>query len=392
MTIKSLLFCLFLYVCLVWVGSAYMNTGPDIQHYGLLFTAIGLIAVLAFIIGARLFGWWRLWRAKAAVRPSPVAKSLPALHPDDEAISALIAEANAALAKAPSLAGRRVPASLSTLPLYLLVGAESSGKTSTFLNSSTEPQLLAGQGTTPVSPTRLCNFWLAKDAIFAEVGGRMFTAELGRWNQLLAALRPQAALPLWRRLWGAPVSRIDLRGVIAFCDSKELTGASSDPQRLERYSRDWQERLRAIAAQFGAGLPVYVVITKCDKIPFFSDYFRRLPESEVNQVLGCTLPPPNSQHRFPQTSLWRPKPSGLRLPFVPSIKPSPGGASLNWLTNPIPPSGRESTNFLASSSGFARRWCSFLLTCSALTRSAPASCSAVTTSRVSAKPKPSTLR
>jgi type VI secretion system protein ImpL len=38
-----------------------------------------------------------------------------------------------------------------------------------------------------------------------------------------------------------------------------------------------------------------VVITKCDKIPFYSDFFRRLPESEVNQVLGCTLPPNSSQ-------------------------------------------------------------------------------------------------
>ena len=214
-------------------------------------------------------------------------------------MSALIAEANAALAKAPSLAGRREAASLSTMPLYLLIGAEGSGKTSTFLNSATEPQLLAGQGTTPVSSTRLCNLWLAKDAIFAEIGGRVFAGDLARWNQLLAALRPPVALPFWRRLWSGPESRIDLRGVIAFCDSKELTGASSDPQRLERHSRDWQERLRSIAALFGAGLPVYVVVTKCDKIPFFSDYFRRLPESEVNQVLGCTLPPPNSQPAVP---------------------------------------------------------------------------------------------
>ena len=102
MTIKSLFFCLFLYVCLVWVGSAYLNTGADnIQHYGLLWTAIGLIAVLAFIIGARLFGWWRLSRAKAAARPVPPPKSVAPVHPDDEAMNALEAEANAALAKAP---------------------------------------------------------------------------------------------------------------------------------------------------------------------------------------------------------------------------------------------------------------------------------------------------
>jgi type VI secretion system protein ImpL len=298
-TIKSLFFCLFLYVCLVWVGAAYLNTGPDIVHYALLWTAIGLIAVLALIIGARLFGWWRLWRAKAAARPAPAMKPDPSTHPDDEAMSALIAEANAALAKAPSLAGRGGGASLAAMPLYLLIGPEGSGKTSTFLNSGTEPQLLAGQGTAPVAPTRLCNLWLAKDAIFAEIGGRVFAAELSRWSQLLGVLRGQVAVPFWRRLWGEPEPQMDLRGVIAFCDSKELIGASSDPQRLERYSRDWQERLRSIAEKFGAEFPVYVVITKCDKIPFFSDFFRRLPESEVNQVLGCTLPARNLQAARP---------------------------------------------------------------------------------------------
>jgi len=291
-TIKSLFFCLFLYVCLVWVGSAYFNTSePDILHSGLLWTGIGLIAVLVFIIGARLVGWWRLSRAKAAARPAPASapKAVAPVHPDDEAMSALLAEANAALAKAPSVAARRDRAMLSAMPLYLLIGPEGSGKTSTLINSGLEPQLLAGQGTAPFSPTRLCNLWLAKDAVFAEIAGRIFGGDLGRWNQLLAAFHPRVVRPFWRRLWNDAEPRIDLRGVIAFCDSKEFTGASSDPQRLERYSRDWQERLRAIAERFGAGFPVYVVVSKCDKIPFFSDFFRRLPESKVNQVLGCTL-------------------------------------------------------------------------------------------------------
>jgi type VI secretion system protein ImpL len=294
-TIKSLFFCLFLYVCLVWVGAAYWNTGPDIQHFGLLWTAVGLIAVLAFIIGARLFGFWRLWRAKAAARPAPTTKPVSSVHPDDAAMSQLIAEANATLAKAPAFAGRPGGASLSAMPLYLLIGPEGSGKTSTFLNSATEPQLLAGQGASPVAPTRLCNFWLAKGAIFAEIGGRMFAAELSRWSQLLVALRGHVPLPFWRRLWGETEPQIDLRGVIAFCDSKEFTGASSDPQRLERYSRDWQERLRSITDRFGVEFPVYVVVTRCDKIPFFADFFRRLPESEASQVLGCALPPRNLQ-------------------------------------------------------------------------------------------------
>jgi len=78
-------------------------------------------------------------------------------------------------------------APLSGMPLYLLIGPEASGKTSTLLNSGLEPQLLAGQvsGTAPLIPTRLCNLWLAKGAMFVEISGRAFSGDLGRWTQLL---------------------------------------------------------------------------------------------------------------------------------------------------------------------------------------------------------------
>ena len=55
MTIKVILFCLFLYVCLVWVGAYYLYTGAEAQHFGLQWTAIGLISILVIIIGARIF-------------------------------------------------------------------------------------------------------------------------------------------------------------------------------------------------------------------------------------------------------------------------------------------------------------------------------------------------
>lgn len=293
MTIKSLLFCLFLYVGLVWVAVAYWFTGADIRRYGLLGTAIGLAAVLVLVIGARVLSWWHLWRAKAAVRPAAAAKPPVAGHPDDEALAALINEANATLAKSESFAGKAGNTPIGSLPFYLLVGPEGSGKTSTFVNSGLEPLLLAGQvsGTTQVVSTRLCNLWLAKGAVFAEIGGRIFSAEVSRWSQFIGVFRGNEAIPKWRRLWGSHEPRRDFRGVIAFCESKEFTAASADPQRLERFSRDWQERLRSIAELFGSDFPVYLVITKCDKIAYFSDFFRRLPEPETHQVLGCTLLP-----------------------------------------------------------------------------------------------------
>ncbi len=288
---KSLIFALFLYVSLVWVGAVYLYSGPKIQEFGLLWTIIGLIALLAIIAGARLWGWWRLWRAKSVGRPAVATKPAPIIHEDDAALAALVAEANANLAKAPAYASRDGKALLSGLPIYLLVGPEGSGKTSTFLNSGLEPVLLAGQvaGTAPLVSTRLCNIWLARNAIFIEMSGRVFSGDLDRWTKLLGVLRGNASVPLWRRLWGEPRQGLALHGVIGFCDVKEFTNASNF-QRLERYSRDWQERLRAIGDVFSADFPVYQVVTKCDAISFFSDYFRRLQEPEASQVLGCTLP------------------------------------------------------------------------------------------------------
>jgi type VI secretion system protein ImpL len=294
-TIKSLLFCLFLYVCLAWVGAAYLYSGSpaDIRHYGLLWTAIGLIALLLLIVGSRLLSWFRIMRAKAAARPPAPARPAAPVNPEDDALIGLLGEANAALAKSPEYVGKRGAFPLATLPWYLLVGPEGTGKTSTLVNSGLEPILLAGQvtGSVPVMATRLCNLWLAKGAVFAELSGRAFSGEPARWSQLLRILRGNAKVPLWQRLWGDPAPRTDLRGVIAFCNSTEFTGASSDPQRLERSSHEWQERLGAIAEVFGFEMPVYLVVTKCDKIRFFSDFFRRLPDLEGGQVLGCTLAP-----------------------------------------------------------------------------------------------------
>jgi type VI secretion system protein ImpL len=289
MTIKSLLFLLFLYVCLVWVGAAYLHSGPAFQEFGLLWTAIGFIAVFAWVAGTHVFSWWRRWRARP-VSPKPSAMRQPVAHEDDAALAALIAEANATLAKAPAYAAKRTPGPLYTLPWYLLIGPEGSGKTSTFLNSGLEPQLLAGQASSPVTSTRLCNIWLAKNAIFAEISGKAFNGEASRWMQLLKVLRGTDTVPLWRRLLTNSGKRLDLRGALGFCDVQEFTGASADPQRFEKCCRIWHERLRAIGEVFDVEFPVYHVVTKCDVIPFFPNFFRQLPESETGQVLGCTLP------------------------------------------------------------------------------------------------------
>ncbi len=288
MTIKSLIFVLFLCLCLIWAVAVYehLNSGQEIVNHGLLWTILLLAGALLIVVGSRVFSWFRGWRAKASQRPTAPAKPAPAVHEDDAALAGLIAEANAALAKAPNYVAVSGKSPLSQFRLYLLIGPESAGKTGTFLNSGVEPQLLAGQP----GATRLCNLWLAKNAVFAEFSGRVFGGDSERWKSLLTILRGTRSMSFWQSLWRDPEPGMQLSGVVGFTDVRDLTSAAADPQRFERGNRDWQERLRTIGLVFGADFPVYQVFTKCDKLPFFTDYFGRLPESEVNQILGCSLP------------------------------------------------------------------------------------------------------
>jgi type VI secretion system protein ImpL len=298
LTIKTLIFALFLYVSLVWVGAAYLRPGRGIQEFGLFWTAMGLVAVLAIIVAARLLGWWRLWRARRATRPAAPPKPAPAVSPDEATLSALLAEANLNLRRMPEYRKRgRTP--LSGAPLYLLIGPEGSGKTSTFCNSGLDAHLLAGQvtGVTPVVPTRVCNIWIANGSIFAEISGRIFDGDVGQWSGVLRQLRGRAVRPWWRRMWATPEG-FSLRGVIGFTDVKNFTSAA-DPRRLERLSREWHERLRAIGEVFGGEIPAYKVFTRCQEIQYLPDFFKRITQTEANQILGSTLPLPTAHPSAP---------------------------------------------------------------------------------------------
>ncbi|MBZ5585023.1 MAG: hypothetical protein LAQ30_22995, partial [Acidobacteriia bacterium] len=294
MSIKSLLFILFLYVCLVWVGAAYFYSGAEFRDTGLLWTGAGILALLVFLMGARLATLVKARRARSAAAARAPRKAAEPAHEDDIALTAILAEASAALAKAPGYAEARGTTPLSSLPVYMLVGPEGSGKTATLMNSGLEPQALAGQanGAAPGGSTRLCGVWLARNALFVEISGRVFSGDPGRWAQTLRILRGGAPASRWQGILGGGgiPQTCALKGVVGFCDSKEFTSAASDPQRFERYCRTWQERLRAIGEVFGAEFPVYQVMAKADVIPYFPEFFRRLPEPEAGQVLGCTIP------------------------------------------------------------------------------------------------------
>ena len=286
----------FLYLALVWIGAKFLVGEDNYILVGVMLSLLGLTVLIVYLLVSRLTR--RLGAAQApppaspapGEQPAPASQPARASGPDPEidAVAALISEANARLAQSPTLSARRIRTQVSGLPTYLLLGAEGSGKTTTFLGAGLEPELLAGQvyRDATVLPTKLCNFWYAGEAIFIEPSGSIFNQDPGRWLRLLKHLRPGGG-SLLAKLSGKTKS--NFRGAVLCVDITPFLGIP-DNARLGGLARKFQERLRLIGEVFGSHFPVYVLFTKSDSIPYFAEYFGRMAENEDQQILGTTLP------------------------------------------------------------------------------------------------------
>jgi len=286
MTIRKLLLILFLYVLLVWIIAGYLHLDDvkALTDLGLLWTGIGVAALLCGVLLERVFGWWRSRRMQKTARPAKAAAGPRVLNEDDTTLISLIEEANLRLAQAPGNAGVR-PAGVLDLPVLLALGPERAGKTAVIHHSGLEPSLLAGQAVGDagaVVSTRVANLWLSHNSLLLEVSGRIFGSE--RLGEFLSNLQPSGQTG-WRS-WLMPRRRPTLlRGILLFFDAREFMG-TPEPSKLDRWAQAIRARLLAAASVFGAECPVYVLFTNTDALPYFEDFFNGLAEAEAGQVLG----------------------------------------------------------------------------------------------------------
>jgi len=89
MTIRRLLFLLFLYILLVWIVAAYLFFGDPrkLITQALLWMAIGIASLLVWLILERLIGWWRLRRSQNQAKPVSTTAPPVQMHEDDAASS-----------------------------------------------------------------------------------------------------------------------------------------------------------------------------------------------------------------------------------------------------------------------------------------------------------------
>lgn len=167
------------------------------------------------------------------------------------------------------------------LPWYLLLGPEGCGKTSLLdfsgldfpLNQADSQRL-----TKNVSGTRYADWYFANHAVLIDTAGRYLTqpdaqVDASGWYSLLGLLRKRRARPL--------------NGVLVSIPVEQLQGGSE--QALEALARQTRQRLHEINQRLGADVPVYLVLSKADKVLGFDEFFDQLSREESDQVLGASF-------------------------------------------------------------------------------------------------------
>src|ERR1017187_1084577 len=236
-----------------------------------LFVIFGLVLV-ALIVLAVL--WYFLKGNKASA--APAADATDPGGAGNEEIDSLVREAER------RLAASKQGARLGNLPIFFLVGDTGSTKTSVMVNAGLEPELLAGlvYRDNTLVPTRTANLWFSRRTIFVEAGGSV-PSEPARWTRLIRKLQPRSSV--------VSQSAQAPRAVLVCYDAETFTRPGAQ-ESATAAARTLRARLGEMSQAFGINLPVYVLFTKMDRLPFFTEYVRNLTKEEAGQVLGATIP------------------------------------------------------------------------------------------------------
>lgn len=263
-----------------WVAAAvtfvaFLLLGWLVPHWtGLEGAPFWILRASLLVLGlVAAFLAFRLLALRAA------RKRAQARDPEEERLDLLFREARTRLAAAGAGGSGR----LGRLPVLLLAGPTGSTKTTVLEHSGLDPELLAGEVRRgdSIVPTEAVNLWYGDQTVFVEAGGGVLDAP-DRWAGLLERLRPV-------RLDAALFRRSQAPRAALLCVSMDTFLGSGGGAAVER-ARALRLRLAEAASELGIQLPVYVLFTKSDQIPHFTEFVRNLTADEVAEALGATLP------------------------------------------------------------------------------------------------------
>lgn len=170
------------------------------------------------------------------------------------------------------------------LPWYLIIGAPGSGKTTALQNCGLKFPLADAVGDHAVrgiGGTRHCDWWFTDQAVLIDTAGRFTTQDSDRetdretWSGFLTLLTK--ARP-----------RQPVNGVLVTVALPDLLTRGAAERA--RHAATVRLRVQELQKDLHIRFPVYLMVTKCDLMAGFMDYFATLDKDQRATPWGFTYP------------------------------------------------------------------------------------------------------
>ena len=292
-------------VCLaLWYFGPLLAFG-DVHPFAPPWSRVLLIAVL--LACSAIYGLYGLWKAvrnndellQRILHPFAKKAGTDPLARDE--IRALNSVLNKAIDRLKRLRGgsawlRRLLESqrfLYELPWYMVIGSGGAGKTTLILNSGLDfpdaDQMVAASIKSRVE-TANCDWWFANEAVLIDTAGRYTVQDTAADDESKESLKCRNAAE-WRGFLGLlrkRRARAPINGALLVVSAEELLTSPQSGRKV--LAASMRARLEELRHDLGIRFPVYVVVTKLDLLPGFTEYFYSLTAEGRAQILGFTLP------------------------------------------------------------------------------------------------------
>lgn len=167
---------------------------------------------------------------------------------------------------------------LRRLPWYLVLGAPQSGKKTLLANFGlyyAQPEHFGEDAINYINQHPDFEWWFSEQAVLIDPINKDKERDTLGWKKLLKLLKKER-------------SHKPLNGIILTFSLADLLLYSN--QNRQEFIQDVCRYIRDLHETFKSLVPVYFVLTKCDQVEGFMEFFNDMSKEELNQVWGMTLP------------------------------------------------------------------------------------------------------
>jgi type VI secretion system protein ImpL len=233
---------------------------------------VGVFALYFFIAFARRMIVMMRSRSRLAAQSAAIHVEAPAASP--ETLLRRKWKTAVATLRQSNLRSKGDP--LYALPWFMVVGQSGTGKTTALTRARLSSPIQKISQQANIGQTANCDWWYFDRAVVIDCAGRYVQAEdveqdRREWEvglDLLGRYRPREGLD----------------GLVLAVSADRLMVPNADTFADE--GRIVRARIEQLIRMFGKRFPVYVLVTKCDRLYGFEEWAKTLPADALDQAMG----------------------------------------------------------------------------------------------------------